>query len=174
VPRSLFRSFLHALFGSHRLPSLDFHSLHNTSSRATRHTFLHIPILHTSESTMTDFMAPTGYGLSAPSSRQDIVSALLSAYGNSFGHGEGSPSTFSPVPADKELPPPPPRSDSLRNKPLPAVERAEQRMSMKFQLRGKLMANISFRSAVGVIISCSRWVVCMMSTVHIHHHTSLD
>ncbi|KAF2823574.1 hypothetical protein CC86DRAFT_372506 [Ophiobolus disseminans] len=84
---------------------------------------------------MTDFMAQQGYGLSAPSSRQDIVSALLSEYGNSFGHGDGSPSAFSPVPADKELPSPPPRSDSLRNKPLPAVARAEQRMSMKFQLR---------------------------------------
>lgn len=86
---------------------------------------------------MTDYLSPQGYGLSAPSSRQDIVSALLSEYGNSFGRGDGSPSNYSPVPADKELPPPPPRSDSLRNKPLPAVQRAEQRMSMKFQLRGK-------------------------------------
>ncbi|KAF2030283.1 hypothetical protein EK21DRAFT_112004 [Setomelanomma holmii] len=79
--------------------------------------------------------APQSHGLTAPSSRQDVVSALLSAYGNSFEHGEVSPSSFSPVPANKELPPPPPRRDSLRNKPLPAVQRAEQRMSMKFQLR---------------------------------------
>lgn len=83
---------------------------------------------------MTDVMAQSSLGLNAPASRQDIVSALLNDYGNSFGRGEISPSTYSPVPALKELPPPP-RGDSLDyNKPLPAV----QRMSMKFQLRGKL------------------------------------
>ncbi|KAH8707172.1 hypothetical protein GQ44DRAFT_491189 [Phaeosphaeriaceae sp. PMI808] len=81
---------------------------------------------------MAEVAAHKGYALAAPSSRQDIISALLSDYGNSFGHDIGS---CSPVPADKDLPPPPPRSDSLRNKPLPAFERAEQRMSMKFQLR---------------------------------------
>ncbi|CAO2657442.1 Nn.00g035680.m01.CDS01 [Neocucurbitaria sp. VM-36] len=81
---------------------------------------------------MTEVMAQRGLGLSAPASRQDIVSALLNDYGNSFGHDDTSPSAYSPVPASKELPPPPPpRADSLRNKPLPAV----QRMSMKFQLR---------------------------------------
>ncbi|OAL56659.1 hypothetical protein IQ07DRAFT_14129 [Pyrenochaeta sp. DS3sAY3a] len=80
---------------------------------------------------MTEIMAQQTLGLSAPASRQDIVSALLNDYGNSFGRGETSPLTYSPVPALKELPPPPPREDSLRNKPLPAV----QRMSMKFQLR---------------------------------------
>ncbi|KAH7078959.1 hypothetical protein BKA63DRAFT_488650 [Paraphoma chrysanthemicola] len=84
---------------------------------------------------MNGVAAQQSYGLAAPSSRQDVVSALLSAYGSSFEHSEVSPSTFSPVQAEKELPPPPPRSDSLRNKPLPAVQRAEQRMSMKFQLR---------------------------------------
>jgi hypothetical protein len=90
-----------------------------------------------SGSIMTEVMTQQGHGLTAPSSRQDIVSALLNEYGNSFGYGDRSPSTFSPVPADKELPPPPPGSDGLKNKPLPAVERAEQRMSMKFKLRGK-------------------------------------
>ncbi|KAH7402504.1 hypothetical protein BKA66DRAFT_564419 [Pyrenochaeta sp. MPI-SDFR-AT-0127] len=68
-------------------------------------------------------MAQQGLGLSAPTSRQDVISALLNDYGNSF---------KSPVPTLKDLPPPPPpRGDSLKNKPLPAV----QRMSMKFQLR---------------------------------------
>lgn len=86
---------------------------------------------------MTDFMTQQNFGLTAPVSRQDIVSALLNEYGNSFGHGDGSSSTLSPVPAEKELPPPPPQSGSLMNKPLPAVARAEKRMSMKFQLRGK-------------------------------------
>lgn len=81
-------------------------------------------------------MAQQGYGLTVPSSRQDVISALLNEYGNSFGRGDG-PSALSPVPTEKELPAPPPRSDSLRNKPLPAVQRAEQRMSMKFQLRGE-------------------------------------
>ncbi|KAH4945402.1 hypothetical protein HBI23_027680 [Parastagonospora nodorum] len=79
-------------------------------------------------------MAQQGYGLTVPSSRQDVISALLNEYGNSFGRGDG-PSALSPVPTEKDLPAPPPRSDSLRNKPLPAVQRAEQRMSMKFQLR---------------------------------------
>jgi hypothetical protein len=86
---------------------------------------------------MAEVMSQQGFGLSVPSSRQDVISALLNEYGNSFGRGDGSPCSFSPVPADKELPPPPPRSDSLKDKPLPAVQRAEQRMSMKFQLRGK-------------------------------------
>ncbi|KAF1842345.1 uncharacterized protein K460DRAFT_182643 [Cucurbitaria berberidis CBS 394.84] len=81
---------------------------------------------------MTDVMAQQGFGLNAPSSRQDVVSALLNDYGNSFGHGDTSPLEYSPVPALKELPPPPPsQGDDLRDKPLPAV----QRMGMKFQLR---------------------------------------
>ncbi|KAI8937786.1 hypothetical protein NX059_005484 [Plenodomus lindquistii] len=85
---------------------------------------------------MADIMAQPGHGLTAPTSRQDIVSALLNDYGNSFGHGDASPSQYSPVPALKELPlppppPPPPRSDSLDRNRLPAV----QRMNMKFQLR---------------------------------------
>lgn len=89
---------------------------------------------------MAEVMLQQRTGLSAPASRQDVVSALLSAYGSSFGPGDGSPSAFSPVSADKALPPPPPpRSDSLQlqKKPLPAVRRAEERMSTKFQLRGK-------------------------------------
>ncbi|KAL6703766.1 hypothetical protein ACN47E_009065 [Coniothyrium glycines] len=81
---------------------------------------------------MTEVMTQPGLGMTGPSSRQDIVSALLYDYGTSFGHGDESPSTYSPVPALKELPPPPPpRADNLRNRPLPAV----QRMSMKFPLR---------------------------------------
>jgi hypothetical protein len=70
-----------------------------------------------------------------PSSRQDIVSALLSDYGNSFEPGDTSPSLYSPALANKELPlpPPPPRSDSIVRKPVPASER----MDAKFQLRGK-------------------------------------
>ncbi|CAN9296331.1 unnamed protein product [Alternaria alternata] len=79
---------------------------------------------------MTDVMAQRGL-LSAPASRQDIVSALLNDYGNSFGRGDASPSAYSPVPADKELPPPPPRSDNIARKPLPAA----LRMQAKFQLR---------------------------------------
>jgi hypothetical protein len=86
---------------------------------------------------MAQVMARQVLGLSAPSSRQDIVSALLNDYGCSFEHDDASPSAFSPVRADKELPSPPGSSNSMKNKPLPAVQRAEQRMSTKFQLRGK-------------------------------------
>jgi hypothetical protein len=81
---------------------------------------------------MTEIIAQHSQ-LNAPSSRQDIVSALLNDYGNSFGNGDASPSAYSPVPALKELPTLPPRSNSIMRKPLPAV----QRMNMKFQLRGK-------------------------------------
>ncbi|KAF1913846.1 hypothetical protein BDU57DRAFT_324467 [Ampelomyces quisqualis] len=84
---------------------------------------------------MAEVMSQQGFGMSVPSSRQDVISELLNEYGTSFGRGDGSPCVRSPVLADKELPPPPPRSDSLEDKPLPAVQRAEQRMSMKFQLR---------------------------------------
>lgn len=83
---------------------------------------------------MTSVMSQPGFGLTAPSSRQDIVSALLNDYGTSFGDDEELPFSHSPTSITKKLPPPPPpRGDSLRNKPLPAV----QRMSMKFPLRGK-------------------------------------
>ena len=75
-----------------------------------------------------------------PSAREDIVSALLSDYGNSFEPGDPSPSLHSPTPATKELPPPPPppRSDSIARKPLPASER----MDAKFQLRGKSVLDV--------------------------------
>ncbi|KAF2659223.1 hypothetical protein K491DRAFT_203098 [Lophiostoma macrostomum CBS 122681] len=69
--------------------------------------------------------AQPGLGLTAPSSRQDIISALLNDYGNSFGQGDTSPYAPSPVPAIKELPPPPPDSNE---KPLPPA-------MMRFQLR---------------------------------------
>ncbi|PSN69971.1 hypothetical protein BS50DRAFT_585460 [Corynespora cassiicola Philippines] len=57
---------------------------------------------------MAGIMAQQGLGLTAPSNRQDIVSALLSDYGNSF----ESPDPRSPYAQDqKELPPPPPDSN---------------------------------------------------------------
>lgn len=99
---------------------------------------------------MTETMTQRGVGLLAPTSRQDIVSQLLSAYANSFGQGDPSPSRLSPVPVDKELPPPPPRSDSLVRKPLPAFERAEERMSAKFPLRSKL----NCIRVVGIQVEC--------------------
>ncbi|KAI4956357.1 hypothetical protein J4E91_000568 [Alternaria rosae] len=92
---------------------------------------------------MTDVMAQQSM-LSAPASRQDVVSALLNDYGNSFGRGDASPSTWSPVPADKKLPAPPPRSDSIARKPLPAA----LRMEAKFQLRDDQDAPVLPRSPV--------------------------
>ncbi|EMD65472.1 hypothetical protein GGP41_010357 [Bipolaris sorokiniana] len=80
-----------------------------------------------------------------PSSRQDIVSALLSDYGNSFEPDGKSPSVYSPTSATKELPPPPPRSDSIARKPVPASER----MDAKFQLRDDQDAPLSPSSSVG-------------------------
>ncbi|KAF2275896.1 uncharacterized protein EI97DRAFT_60161 [Westerdykella ornata] len=73
---------------------------------------------------MTEVMIPSNFGLSVPSSRQDVISALLNEYGTSFGQTE--PPSWSPVPAPKELPPPPQGS---HEKPLPSA------MSMRFQLR---------------------------------------
>lgn len=64
-------------------------------------------------------------GLSAPASRQDVISALLNEYGNSFGGDDELSYNWSSGPAFKELPPPPPGSSE---KPSP--------MSMRFQLRG--------------------------------------
>ncbi|KAH7563193.1 hypothetical protein J3E72DRAFT_244525 [Bipolaris maydis] len=80
-----------------------------------------------------------------PSSRQDIVSALLSDYGNSFEPDGRSPSVYSPASVTKELPPPPPRSDSIARKPVPASER----MDAKFQLRDDQDAPLSPSSSVG-------------------------
>ncbi|KAF2192773.1 hypothetical protein K469DRAFT_694819 [Zopfia rhizophila CBS 207.26] len=70
-------------------------------------------------------MAKPGLAPVAPSSRQDVISALLNDYGNSFGRGDTSPYAYSPVPTLKELPPPPPGDN---DKPLPPV-------MMRFQLR---------------------------------------
>jgi hypothetical protein len=75
---------------------------------------------------MTQVMNAPGLGLSVPTSRQDVISALLNDYGNSFGQDD-SPYGSTPVPALKELPPPPPSSSE---KPLPSA------LSMRFQLRG--------------------------------------
>lgn len=83
---------------------------------------------------MTEVMA-TGLSLNAPSSRQDIVSALLDGYGNSFGRDDDSPYALSPVPALKELPPPPPGSN---DKSLPPV-------MMRFQLRGDYYPSLASR-----------------------------
>jgi hypothetical protein len=123
-------------------------------------------------------VARQNIGLSAPQSRQDIVSALLNQYGSSFASDGTSPSgsTFSPVPADKELPPPPPSSDSMRNKPLPAVQRAEQRMSTKFQLRSKLtliflLSHACPESSRNRLrkLDCVLWLVCTSSSSYVHH-----
>ncbi|KAJ4286227.1 hypothetical protein N0V90_013261 [Kalmusia sp. IMI 367209] len=86
---------------------------------------------------MTDYMAQ-GLNL-PPSSRQDIISALLDGYGNSFEGDDSSPYKLSPVPSFKELPPPPPperarERDYTNNKPLPAVGY----MNMRFQLRAQV------------------------------------
>ena len=84
---------------------------------------------------MTDYAAQQALSL-PPSSRQDIVSALLNDYGTSFGDAESSPYKLSPILAVKELSPPS-SSDDARNwknnndKPLPAVEK----MNAPFQLR---------------------------------------
>lgn len=83
---------------------------------------------------MTEVMNHYGAVLAAPSSRQDVVSELLDdyTYGDEYDVEEVSPeSTLAP--AFKELPPPPPRTDSLRD----AKAEAIQRMNTKFQLRGK-------------------------------------
>ncbi|OAG10745.1 uncharacterized protein CC84DRAFT_493038 [Paraphaeosphaeria sporulosa] len=84
---------------------------------------------------MTDYMTQPGLSL-PPSSRQDIVSALLNDYGSSFEDGSSSPYKSSPVSAFKELPPPPPpeRSrarDYSNGNSSPAV----QKMNTPFRLR---------------------------------------
>lgn len=85
---------------------------------------------------MTEVMAQQSLDL-PPSSRQDVVSALLNDYGSSFGRGNTSPYSYSPVPAMKELPPPPPEKERnyINDKPLPSA--GHMSMSMRFQLRGK-------------------------------------
>jgi hypothetical protein len=137
VAPSLVRSFPYILFYTNCLLSLHIRSFNNASSPKFG-TPCFLLSLRLFKPAMTEVMATQGFKLSAPPSRQDVISALLTEYGNSFGRGDASPSAFSPLPIDKELPSPP-RSDSLANKPLPAVQRAEQRMSTKFQLRGKFV-----------------------------------
>jgi hypothetical protein len=75
---------------------------------------------------MTSVMNPPGLGLEVPSSRQDVISALLNDYADSFGQNDADYGPM-PIPALKELPPPPPSSSE---KPLPSA------LSMRFQLRG--------------------------------------
>ncbi|KAF2751692.1 hypothetical protein M011DRAFT_454623 [Sporormia fimetaria CBS 119925] len=73
---------------------------------------------------MTQVMTQPGLSLSVPTSRQDIISALLNDYGTSFGEADGY--GLSPQPNIKELPPPPP------------IEQEKSRitaMNMRFQLR---------------------------------------
>lgn len=71
--------------------------------------------------------------LTAPSSRQDVVSELLDDYTYEDSYSEEGVSPQSGLaPAFKELPPPP-RTDSLRDPKAEAV----QRMNTKFPLRGK-------------------------------------
>jgi hypothetical protein len=125
---------------------------------------------------MTETMTQRGVGLFAPTSRQDVVSQLLSAYANSFGQGNPSPSRLSPAPADKALPPPPPRSDSLARKPLPAFERAEQRMSTKFPLRSKSKVSL-WTDTEGRMIHttdhCSIFQKLSAGSHSVHHNSSL-
>ncbi|KAF2632559.1 hypothetical protein BU25DRAFT_417183 [Macroventuria anomochaeta] len=81
---------------------------------------------------MTEVMAQQGVTLAAPSSRHDVVSELLDNYtcGDSYDAEDVSPKS-SLAPAFKELPSPPPRTDSLRDPKAKAI----QRMHTKFQLR---------------------------------------
>lgn len=83
---------------------------------------------------MTEVFNQQGAALAAPQSRQDVVSELLDeyTYGDVYNTEDASPKS-SLAPAFKELPPPPPRTDSLRD----AKAEAIQRMNTKFQLRGK-------------------------------------
>ena len=83
---------------------------------------------------MTEVMAQQRAALAAPASRHDVVSELLDdyTYEDSYDAEDLSPkSTLAP--AFKELPSPPPRTDSLRDPKAEAI----QRMNTKFQLRGK-------------------------------------
>ncbi|KAJ4357549.1 uncharacterized protein N0V89_002125 [Didymosphaeria variabile] len=82
-------------------------------------------------------MAHQGLNL-APSSRQDIISALLNDYGSSFDDGNNSPYKMSPAPAFKELPPsPPPERASARDYSNDKASHAFRKMNTPFQLRGK-------------------------------------
>ena len=86
---------------------------------------------------MTEVMARQEAALAAPSSRQDVVSELLDEYTyEDFYNAEDVSPKSSLAPAFKELPPPPPRTDSLRDPKAEAI----QRMNARFQLRGKQCA----------------------------------
>lgn len=76
-------------------------------------------------------MPQQSLGVPAAFSRKDIISELLDAYAYNDECGETSPTTLAPT--YKELPPHPPRSDSLRDPKQEAI----QRMNTQFQLRGK-------------------------------------
>ena len=83
---------------------------------------------------MTEVMAQQGAALVAPSSRHDVVSELLDdyTYEDSYDTGDVSPKSAL-APTFKDLPPPPPQTESLRDPKAEAI----QRMNAKFQLRGK-------------------------------------
>ncbi|RMZ72087.1 Agglutinin receptor [Pyrenophora seminiperda CCB06] len=78
---------------------------------------------------MADLMPQQG--LSATTSRHDIVSALLNDYATGFGHSDASTTVYSPIKELKSLPPTP-RSNNIPRKVLPPGVRA---MQAKFQLR---------------------------------------
>ncbi|CAE7205866.1 PAT1 domain containing protein [Pyrenophora teres f. teres] len=84
---------------------------------------------------MADVMSQQG--LSAPTSRQDIISALLNDYATSFGRGDACTSVYSPVQELKSLPPTP--NDISRKQLPPGV----QAMHAKFQLRDDQDAPLS-------------------------------
>jgi len=80
---------------------------------------------------MADVMSQ--HGLCAPTSRQDIISALLNDYATSFGRGDASTTVYSPVQELNSLPQTP-RSNDIARKQLPP---GVQAMHAKFPLRGK-------------------------------------
>lgn len=116
----------HALYGQ-RPNVLD--TLSSSYPLSTPHIYQHTHFIR-----MAEVMAQQGASLGAPSSRQDVVSELLDdyTYEDSYDVEDMSPKA-SLAPAFKELPPPPPRTDSLRDPKAEAI----QRMNTKFQLRGK-------------------------------------
>lgn len=82
---------------------------------------------------MAEIMAHQGASLIAPASRQDVVSELLDDYTYETYDAEDVSPKSGLAPAFKDLPLPPPRTDSLRDPKAEAI----QRMNTKFQLRGK-------------------------------------
>ncbi|KAA8615044.1 hypothetical protein PtrSN002B_008073 [Pyrenophora tritici-repentis] len=84
---------------------------------------------------MADVMSQQG--LSAPHSRQDIISALLNEYATGFGRGDACNSVYSPIQELKSLPPTP--HDIPRKQLPPGV----QAMHAPFQLRDDQDAPLS-------------------------------